>query len=241
MAQFTLSQLLDADFRAFDLTVTGVNHLPVITGMKVGTDDGFELLRALLADADGRGDEPVHLPEGLGHEQHSFGGQFKKRDLLASNRVKFELFERFGVLPAAGDRHLVEFFPGFLTEESDWGRRWGVGLTSIADREAWQDYYKAEFAELRAATEVPKMPSGEIVAPLIDAFLRDKTRHFPLNLPNTGQCPDLPEGPVVESMVTADGDGLHGRDAGNRTAGARGVAASHQREPGSDGGGRAHR
>ena len=127
--------------------------------------------------------------------------------------MKFSLFERFGVLPAAGDRHLVEFFPGFLTEESGWGRRWGVGLTSIADREAWQDYYKAEFAELRAATEVPKLPSGEIVAPLIDAFLRDKTRHFPLNLPNTGQCPDLPEGPVVESMVTADGDGLHGRDA----------------------------
>ena len=31
MAQFTLSQLLDADFRAFDLTVTGVNHLPVVT------------------------------------------------------------------------------------------------------------------------------------------------------------------------------------------------------------------
>jgi alpha-galactosidase len=212
MAQFTLSQLLDADFRAFDLTVTGVNHLPVITAMKVGGDDGFELLRALLADADGRGDEPVHLPEGLGHEQHSFGGQFKKRDLLASNRVKFSLFERFGVLPAAGDRHLVEFFPGFLTEESGWGRRWGVGLTSIADREAWQGYYKAEFAELRAATEVPQTPSGEIVAPLIDAFLRDKTRHFPLNLPNTGQCPDLPDGPVVESMVTADANGLRGRD-----------------------------
>ena len=102
--------------------------------------------------------------------------------------------------------------PASSPRSPSWGRRWGVGLTSIADREAWQDYYKAEFAELRAATEVPKLPSGEIVAPLIDAFLRDKTRHFPLNLPNTGQCPDLPEGPVVESMVTADGDGLRGRD-----------------------------
>ena len=87
---------------------------------------------------------------------------------------------------------------------------------------------------------MPKLPSGEIVAPLIDAFLRDKTRHFPLNLPNTGQCPDLPEGPVVESMVTADGAGLRGRDTAT-PAGARRVAAPHQREPGSDGGGRAHR
>jgi alpha-galactosidase len=212
MAQFHLSQLLDADFRDLDLTVTGVNHLPIVTGMTIGGDDGFERLSALLDDADARGDEPIHLPEGLGHEQHSFGGQWHKRDLLASNRVKFSLFERFGVLPAAGDRHLVEFFPGFLTEESDWGGRWGVGLTSIADREAWQDYYEAEFADLRAAAEIPKLPSGEIVAPLIDSILRDKTRHFPLNLPNEGQCADVPDGPVVEAMVTADAAGLRGRD-----------------------------
>jgi alpha-galactosidase len=213
MAQFTLSQLLDADFRDFDLTVTGVNHLPVVTDMQIAGDDGFARLRALLADTETRGDEPVHMPPGLGHEQHSFGGSFRKRDVLAANRVKFALFERFGVLPAAGDRHLVEFFPGFLTEESEWGKRWGVGLTSIADREAWQEYYKGEFAELKAAPDVPNLPSGEIVAPLIDAFLRGKTRHFPLNLPNTGQCPDLPNGPVVEAMVSTDGDALNGRDA----------------------------
>jgi alpha-galactosidase len=213
MARFTLSQLLDADFRDFDLTVTGVNHLPIVTQMRIGDDDGFARLRELLADADARGDEPAHVPEGLGHEQHSFGGTWRKRDLLAANQVKFTLFDRFGVLPAAGDRHLVEFFPGFLTEESDWGRRWGVGLTTIADREAWQAYFEAEFADLRAATDVPKTPSGEIVAPLIDAFLRDKTRSFPLNLPNTGQCPDIRNGPVVEAMVTADADGLRGRDA----------------------------
>ena len=57
-------------------------------------------------------------------------------------------------------------------------------------------------------TEVPNMPSGEMVAPMIDSFLRDKPRHFPLNLPNAGQCPDLPPDAVVESMVHRDGDGL---------------------------------
>jgi alpha-galactosidase len=189
MAQFTLSKLLNADFRDFDLTVTGVNHLPVVTNMKIAGDDGFERLREVLVESDE-----------------------DKRDLLAANQVKFALFERFGVLPAAGDRHLVEFFPGFLTEASEWGRRWGVGLTSIADREAWLEYFKAEFAQLRAATAVPNTPSGEIVAPLIDAFLRDKTRHFPLNLPNDGQCPDLPADAVVEAMVATRGASLHGRD-----------------------------
>src|SRR6185295_11851946 len=166
-AQFTLSQLLDADFRAIDLTVTGVNHLPIVTEIKVAGADGFDLLRELLADTEAKGDEPVHMPPGLGHEQHSFGGRFRKRDVLAANRVKFALFERFGVLPAAGDRHLVEFFPGFLTEESEWGKRWNVGLTSIADREVWVDRYKAEFEKLSRLTEVPHLPSGEMVAPMI--------------------------------------------------------------------------
>ena len=49
-------------------------------------------------------------------------------------------------------------------------------------------------------------------APLIDSFLRNKPRTFPLNIPNAEQCPDLPAGVVVESMCTADGDGVRGRD-----------------------------
>lgn len=212
MAQFTLSQLIGADFRSFDFEVTGVNHLPLITRMRVDGADGFELLRELLDDRARVAEEPVKLPEGFGHEATSFGGQFKKGDLLDANQVKFALFERFGVLPAAGDRHLVEFFPGFLTEESEWGRRWGVGLTTIADREVWVDYYKGEFTKLRDARDLPHTPSGEIVAPMLDSFLRDKPRSFPMNLPNTGQCPDLPPDVVVESMCTADGDGLRGRD-----------------------------
>ena len=64
--------------------------------------------------------------------------------------MKFELFERFGVLPGAGDRHLVEFFPGFLTEESEWGKRWGVALTTIADRERDAGGHKAAFERARA-------------------------------------------------------------------------------------------
>ena len=51
---------------------------------------------------------------------------------MANWRLKLELFERFGVLPGAGDRHLAEFFPNFITDESGWGERWGFGLTSIA-------------------------------------------------------------------------------------------------------------
>src|SRR5207249_1631717 len=51
-----------------------------------------------------------------------------------------------------------------------------------------------------------------MVAPMIDAFLRDRPHAFPLNLPNSGQAPDLPPDVVVEAMCVADGHGLHPRD-----------------------------
>ncbi len=211
-AQFALSLLLDASFLDLDFELVGVNHLPIFTSMRVNGEDGFEQLRALLADPDGLGAQPVKLPAGLGKEAAAFAGGVTKRDILDHHQVKFALFERFGVLPGAGDRHLVEFFPGFLTEESEWGKRWGVKLTTIEDREGDAGSHKETLAKMRAANEVSRVPSGEMVAPLIDSLLRDRAHAFPLNLPNTGQAPDLPADVVVESMCIADAKGLHPRD-----------------------------
>jgi alpha-galactosidase/6-phospho-beta-glucosidase family protein len=199
-------------FLDLEFEIVGVTHLPIFTTLRVNGEDAFPRLRALIDDPDGLGAAPIRIPSAYGEEAQRLAAGFCKRDLLAHHKVKLALFERYGVLPGAGDRHLVEFFPGVLTEESDWGRRWGVALTTIADREGDAGAYKVELAKMRAANEVSTMPSGEMVAPMIDAFLRDKPRAFPLNLPNAGQVPDLPPEVVVESMCVADGDGLHPRD-----------------------------
>jgi alpha-galactosidase len=213
MTRFTLSLLLDADFGDLDLEVTGVNHLPVITSLEIDGGDGFERLRELVDDP-ARHDDPLafDLPAEFGEPRAGAGGRWTRGDLLRRNQLKLELFDRFGVLPAAGDRHLAEFFPGFLTEESGWGERWGVNLTTIEDREASQAGHVAALEALVQAPEVSTLPSGELVASLIDSFERDRPRNFPLNLPNAGQCPDLPDDVVVESVCTADGSGVRGRD-----------------------------
>jgi alpha-galactosidase len=187
--QYALSRLLDVGFFDIQPTIAGVNHLPFITGLDVAGDDGFERLRTLLAD-----DPPEH------------------RDLLAQHRVKLELFSRFGVLPGAGDRHLVEFFPGFLTEDSGWGERWGVALTTIEERERWQEFYVKMFEQKLTADEYSEVPSGEMVAPVIQCRLTATEGWFPLNIPNAGQVVDLPAGVTVESICIADGAGVRGRD-----------------------------
>lgn len=214
IAQFTLSLLLDAGFMDLKPTVAGVNHLPFITQLDVAGEDGLELLRDLLDHADERGAEPLAmaLPEDFGHEKVSEGDVWTKGDLLHQNRVKLELFRRFGVLPSAGDRHLVEFFPGFLTEAADWGRRWGVEITTIEEREQDQGRHISDFEEMLAAPEVSRMPSGEMVAAIMQCRMTNTPGWFPLNLPNHGQVTDLPSDVVVESMVVVDGDGPRGRD-----------------------------
>jgi alpha-galactosidase/6-phospho-beta-glucosidase family protein len=209
---FQLSLLLDCDMRAIEPDVCGVNHLPIITALRVDGIDRLPELRDRLDDPGSFGAEPFTLPPSIGHEAVSFGGEFTKQGILDQHRVKLELLRRFGALPAAGDRHVVEFFPGFLTEATDWGEQWGVHLTTIADRRKWLRWYGHELEKLLATETIDDTPSGEMVAPIIDSRARDRIRRLPLNIPNGGQCPDLPNDVVVESMCRVDASGVHGTD-----------------------------
>ena len=174
-----------------DLTITGVNHLPWITRMSVNGEDGFEALRRAMAD---RPDETAWFAN--------------------EHQLKLAMLEQFGALPGAGDRHVAEFFPSILTEEADWGKAWGVALTSIADRERDEAEYRAEIQTIIDGDKpVPAWQSGEMVAPIIDSLTTGTHRELPLNLPNTGQAPYLPDDVVVETMCVVDADGIRGRDA----------------------------
>jgi alpha-galactosidase len=174
-----------------DFTISGVNHLPWITEMTVNGDDGFEALRRALADRPG--DTAWFADE---------------------HQLKLAMLDRFGALPGAGDRHVAEFFPSILTEEAEWGKAWGVELTSIADRQRDEAAYRAEIQTIIDGDKpVPAWQSGEMVAPIIDSLTTGTHRELPLNLPNTGQAPYLPDDVVVETMCVVDAAGIRGRDA----------------------------
>ena len=174
-----------------EMDVTGVNHLPWITKLTVGGEDGFDALRRALTD---RAEET---------------GWF-----ASEHQLKLAMLEQFGALPGAGDRHVAEFFPSILTAEAEWGKAWGVALTSIADRERDEADYRAEIQTIIDGDKpVPAWQSGEMVAPIIDSLVTGTHRELPLNLPNRGQAPYLPDDVVVETMCVVDADGIRGRDA----------------------------
>ncbi len=200
---FMISLLLDADMRKVEPVVAGVNHLPLITELRVGGEDGFKLISELVDNMGEVGGEPVWMaPPPAAHlRKVSPGGSWTKADVVANLRVKLELFRRFGVLPGSSDTHVVEFLPGFVTPSSDYGRDWGVHQYGILGHQEDKEGDRADLEDLLASEQIPSWSSGELVAPLIDAMLRDSDRRLPVNLPNTGQVKDLGGGVVVECMA----------------------------------------
>lgn len=212
LATFVLSLLLGRSFMDIDLTIGGVNHLPWVTRVDVKGEDGLALLRALLDDPARRAEElPFGLPDGLGMPARTRSGGWTMGELLDVNQVKHSLFDATGALPAAGDRHLVEFFPWFCRGVEHL-EGWGVAVTTIAQRRAAEAHYSAELDRMLTADQVSEWPSGETLAGVIDSLITGRERHVVLNLPNEGQLPCVPSGVVVESTCVVDGKGIRPRD-----------------------------
>jgi alpha-galactosidase len=213
--QFAMSLIFECGMKDVNPTVAGVNHLPLITSFTIGDEDGFTLLRDLLDNPGSRADDPIWMnppPPNSHWQKHSSGEKWTKSDVVCNNAVKFDLFQRFGVLPGASDTHVVEFFPGFVTDHSDFGRTWGVHHYGIAGHMADKADDDASVGRLMGSDEIPAWGSGELVADLIRAVVTGKPRALPMNLPNTGQVTTLPDGAITECMGIADADGVRPRD-----------------------------
>ena len=162
--------------------VGGINHLPWILGLSIDGEDGMAMLR-----------------------------RFVRRRGTSASAVKLELFKVYGALPAAGDRHLCEWFPYFLTRESDWGARFGVKLTTIEERYGWLEDARRRVKELAAGKRPFDLtPSQEAASRLIAGLATGAHAVDVMNLPNRGQLPDLPLDAVVETMGTAGPMGAQG-------------------------------
>jgi alpha-galactosidase/6-phospho-beta-glucosidase family protein len=112
-------------------------------------------------------------------------------------------------LPAIGDRHLVEFLPGFLGSLEQIERH-GLVRTSIADRQRSRDQARARLERQLGGHEELALPQGsDDVAGWVAALAGGPPIEDNLNAPNRGQIPQLPAEAVVETRGLLDGAGFH--------------------------------
>ena len=116
--------------------------------------------------------------------------------------MKMDLFRRFGVLAAAGDRHLVEFMNNswYIKDKAD-AERWLYHLTTVDYRRKDQAG-KIELSRYIAEGGGKVVPtrSDEEVVELMKALLGlIPAKVSNANVVNVGQMPDMPLGSVVET------------------------------------------
>ena len=173
------------------VNVVGVNHFTWLTSAYYQGMDLFPMYKE-FADK--------YYYEGVTTD---FGGHLN--DCFSCwQRVKFDLFKRYGYIAAAGDRHLAEFCPGdWYLKSPEQVEDWKFGLTPVSWR--WND-----LAERRAKSErlvkgeqeFELKPTGEEGVEQIRAILGLHTLVTNVNMPNVGQAPNLPLGAVVETNAS---------------------------------------
>src|SRR5580704_15429589 len=187
-------------------SVTGVNHFPVLTSLEVDGSNGFDVIRELV-------DEVGGLDSLAPYPGRPEADAFSKLDFAQRHVLKLTLLDRWGTFPAAGDRHIAEFLSFALTPESDWGAAYNIELSPIAKREKNAAEDRANVAAwLDGSKDLQTWQSGELPSPMIEAMLTNVPFEAPVNIPNTGQAPDLPADVVLESICVIDGSGIRGRD-----------------------------
>ena len=127
--QTLLTHILDEELGLKDVArqdikvnVKGINHF---TWFDKATYKGMDLFPIYRKFAE------EHYESG-----YEYGDtNWMNSSFACANRVKFDLFLRYGCIAAAGDRHLAEFMPGKTYLESPEAvREWKFGLTTVAWR-----------------------------------------------------------------------------------------------------------
>ena len=125
----------------------------------------------------------------------------RRKLFSSSERVKMDLFRRYGLIAAAGDRHLAEFCPrSWYLADPARAESWGFALTPVSWRAANRETLIRQAKAYREGgkTLVP-VESGEEGIAIVKALLGLGNLVSNVNMPNRGQMPDMPPEAVVET------------------------------------------
>ena len=199
--------------------IAGVNHLIWVTDLSINGKRVWDKLPIIT-------DKIINNEIKVDEEDTSVFADHAK--------VKSTLFKLYGALPAAGDRHIAEFFPHFINESTNWGADYGIKLTSIEDRQGMEMFAKM-LIESTIAGETDLKPfmeeiSGEAANKIIRAITTNEKYIGIMNLPNNGQISNLPKDAVVETYGVIDALGANSISFGNLPAGVQSILEHHIRQ-----------
>ncbi len=205
------------DRRDIIVNVQGINHFTWFDQASYKGIDLFPVYRDYI---------DAHFDEGYNEPDKNWANS----TFACAHRVKFDLFRRYGLIGAAGDRHLAEFMPGDeYLKDPETVKSWKFSLTTVEWRKADLKRRLLRSARLVSGEEeVELKPSGEEGILLIKALCGLTRVVSNVNIPNTGlQIPNLPASAVVETNAVFSRDSIKPLIAGAVTEDLRSLLMPH--------------
>jgi alpha-galactosidase len=181
----------------------GLNHLTFIYDFRWQGRDAWPLVRERLDR------ELVGTPD-----ERELGSIFYDKTSVWHHPFSWELFRRYGAFPAAGDRHVTEFFPERWASGEYYGKTLGVDAFPLAEILDWgegryQSMRRQSTGEDPLDETIFDRSGGEqeqLIA-IIRSVLFDRRETFSCNVVNNGVLPGLPgdSAPEVPGIATARG------------------------------------
>lgn len=207
------------DRKEIHVNVLGINHFTWFDYASYQGMDLFPVYRDYIQN---------HFEEGYEERDTNWANA----SFACAHRVKFDLFNRYGLIAAAGDRHLAEFMPGNeYLNDPETVASWKFGLTTVDWRKAdLQNRLAKSHRLLAGEEEVELKPTGEEGILLIKALCGLGRVVSNVNVPNTAlQIPNLPAEAVVETNALFERDAIRPVMAGSLPEEVRQLILPHVR------------
>lgn len=206
----------DVQRHEIEVNVLGLNHF---TWFDKASYKGIDLFPVFQNYIDN------HFEEG--HAERDFN--WANNTFACAHRVKFDLFNKYGCIAAAGDRHLAEFMPPIYLKDPETVTSWKFGLTTVAWRKEDLKQRLEKSRKLVSGEEEIKLEaSGEEGILLIKALCGLTRVISNVNIPNTSlQIPNLPATAIVETNAVFSRDSIAPVVAGNLTEELRELMMPH--------------
>ncbi|MDS0524625.1 alpha-glucosidase/alpha-galactosidase [Clostridium sp. SHJSY1] len=187
------------------INVLGINHFTWINKASYKGENLIPLYRKFV---------DKYYEEGFEEEKE---GHWMNDSFSSANRVKFDLFNRYGLIAAAGDRHLAEFTPNtWYLKDPEVVKSWKFGLTTVDWRmKDLEERLKKSKSYINGEEKFKLKQTGEEGVHQMKALLGLGDLVTNINIPNRGQVAGIPLGVIVETNALLREDSISQINAGS--------------------------
>ncbi len=206
--------------------ITGVRRRDIKTNL-LGIS-GFCWFDSITADGDDL--IPMFREYAQKHSENGYEyriNEYKTNPDASGNKVKFDLFLRYGIIPAVNDRTAAEFCPPWYTKNVKTMASWKISPMTVNYKKKVLTDKTSRVKKYMNGEAFPKSVGSTEVPGIIRALSGKGNLIAAVSMPNCGQVCNLPSGTVVTTNALVSKDCIRPVTSGSLPDGVLGLTMRH--------------